>query len=757
MEFYGSCEIEIPPIEIFSLMKNNIYNSRRDKNIINKAYIVQRKTLITLMNKVSNKMNFKSKTFFLAVNYLDIVFSKQKNISYNYYILAAACLIIASKFSENVQLKPTFKRFIDFFNNEINNNIITKDDLFLYEIIICKILEYKLNYFTIYDFNHFFFGNGILKTEHLKEINNSVKLEDSQIKSILIKLYEKSKYYLNNIINNLICLKYNSLLISICIMEKSIDNVLVKEFKREDNFNIVDIKKKNKKYFWQIMKETYKIEDVETSEYYQYLKFDCEKYKIFEDNNLYNNNNNNKDIALNKSQNSFFLNKYFNKHSTKKPSPKSISKNKEQNKENDEESKYKKFKKKNTTFLYKKVNIACFENKKNNKDNNRSILLDEHSPDNKLNEQNSKNLVISRSNEKIEKENTNNKITLYELYKNKKKHDRNSFSTYKDNYNLKKSSTTSSSKLKSFIINKIKPKEDNNIKRIDSLDSDTNSFDERKEINGSLIKEKNINITKPYKKKIIYNHEKNQNKNNNTNNNININININNRILYEEISKSKYRGGSSKKVIISKYIDNNNLLDTQGRNMKYKSKSKIFGNFAKYNFESSPIYIRNISKSKFNVSFKKEPNKDKSFNNTHLNQIYKKDKENNKKLSYKINKLNNINYEEMKNPCLTSRNSFQYPKHDIKFTDSFVNIRMNYFNNGVNGKTINIIPKQDKENNIKYPDNLAAANYIKTKEKGNINNIGRPNSNILNKSFNQFQNNINNNFNINFNYINENI
>ena len=90
---------------------------------------------------------------------------------------------------------------------------------------------------------------------------------------------------------------------------------------------------------------------------------------------------------------------------------------------------------------------------------------------------------LNKKMEKIEKENINNKITLYELYKNKKKHDRNSFSTYKDNYNLKKSSTTSSSKLKSFIINKIKPKEDNNIKRIDSLDSDTNSFDERKEIN----------------------------------------------------------------------------------------------------------------------------------------------------------------------------------------------------------------------------------------------------------------------------------
>ena len=35
-------------------------------------------------------------------------------------------------------------------------------------------------------------------------------------------------------------------------MEKSIDYVLIKEFNREDSFNIDFIKQKNKKYFWEI-------------------------------------------------------------------------------------------------------------------------------------------------------------------------------------------------------------------------------------------------------------------------------------------------------------------------------------------------------------------------------------------------------------------------------------------------------------------------------------------------------------------------
>ena len=190
MEFSNLKEIELPPNEIFSLMKTNIYNYHRDKNNIDKTYIIQRKSLIDLISKISTRMNFKSRTFYQAVNYLDIIFSEQKNINYNYNLLAAACLITSSKFCENVPLKPTFNRFIDIVNEEINNNEskVTKDDLFLYEIIICKILNYKLNYFTIYDFDFFFIGNGILKFEHLKEINNSIKLDKTFKRSILIKI-----------------------------------------------------------------------------------------------------------------------------------------------------------------------------------------------------------------------------------------------------------------------------------------------------------------------------------------------------------------------------------------------------------------------------------------------------------------------------------------------------------------------------------------------------------------------------------------
>ena len=748
MEFSNSKKIELPQNEIFSLMKTNIYKYHRDKNSINinKSYILQRKSLIDLIHKISTRMNYKSRTFYLAVNYLDIIFNKQKDIKYNYNLLAAACLIISSKFCENVPLKPTFKHFINLYNEEINNSELqgTKEDLFLYEIFVCKSLDYKLNYFTIYDFNFFFFGNGILKFEHLKEINNSIKIDNAFKRNILIKIYERSKLYLNNIINNLICMKYNSLLISICIMEKSIDYVLIKEFNREDSFNIDFIKQKNKKYFWEIMKEFYNIE-CESSQDYQYLKLDCEKYKIFEEKN-YNKYNNNT-IDLNKSQNLLFSNNFVNKLYKKVNSSKSKSKNKTEKIAKNGAFKTKKFIKQNTnnTFLYKKVNISCYENIKDLNEDKK-----EHQRKESINNQ----LVSNKP---------NSKRTVYEFYQNNNNnHHRNAKSILKNNYYLKKSST-SFSPFKNFVNKNI-----TNIKKIESPDSNSNSFDERKEINDLLINNKNINLKKPYKKKIIYNHEmipnkniNHKNNNNNTNNNININININNRILYEDITNSNFRNKSSKKIIISKYNkEDNSSNNIKGRNFKYKSKAKINTSKFGLNLGSSPIYKRNISRSKYNISFKKDQIKDKSYNQINLNSFCEKENENNKKINNKVSKLyiNNINYNDIQNSSLTSRNSLLFPNHNIKLSDSFVNIQMNYFNNDLDNKNFSTITsKKNKDNKLNFIQNYESLNYNQYNTNDNSKPAITSKSNLSNNNYNNCQNNINNNFNINFNYINENI
>ena len=386
MEVINLCQMEISFIEILSKMKDNIYNHYKEKSIINidKSYIIQRKSLISLIRKISNKMSFKSQTFFLAINYLDVIFSKNKNIFYNCNLLAVGCLIIASKFCENVPLKPIFYNFVILYNNEISdeNKKITKDDLFKYEIIICKLLNYKLNYFTIYDFNFFFFGNGIIKKAQLKDNNYDIsrfykeikKAEtndngSSPIKRLLIKIYERSRHYLDIIIENLICLKFNSLLISICIMEKSIDYTLINYYNLNNNdasFDIEKIRLNNKLYFQNIMKEYYNI-DLEQLPKYQDLKIECENYKLFED--IY-------DIKYNKIINYSKLRN--NKTTENDSSSKNINIKKDISFEHSPYIKKKEIKEKDKlNLLYRKANIQILSKKNNN---NMSIIRKKKSP-----------------------------------------------------------------------------------------------------------------------------------------------------------------------------------------------------------------------------------------------------------------------------------------------------------------------------------------------------------------------------------------
>ena len=98
------------------------------------------------------------------------------------------------------------------------------------------------------------------------------------------KIYRKSRYYLDIIVNKTkLCFKYNSLLISIYIMKKSVNEILAIEHK----INSCEIKireefkKKNSNFFREIMFEFYEIE-YESNEEYQKLINDEEILEIFE-------------------------------------------------------------------------------------------------------------------------------------------------------------------------------------------------------------------------------------------------------------------------------------------------------------------------------------------------------------------------------------------------------------------------------------------------------------------------------------------
>ena len=285
---------EIPPKEIFESMKTNIFDNFTHFSLlsINKDYINSRKTLFNLLHKITMKMGFKSQTFFLCSHFLDIIFTKKKRIHLNLNILGLSCLCLAAKYCENDPMVPHLQYFIKIFNS-INGykSAILMSELKKGEVTVLKILNYKLNYYTIYDFNSFLFGHGILKIEQLKDIENKNKklyrssrkkfvvnnTNSLMIKNILEKIYKKSRYYLDIIVKTTkICFKYNPLFISIYIMKKSVEEILANERKINtcEKKEKEEFYEKNNQCFKQIMYDFYKINYEENEQYKRILDDD---------------------------------------------------------------------------------------------------------------------------------------------------------------------------------------------------------------------------------------------------------------------------------------------------------------------------------------------------------------------------------------------------------------------------------------------------------------------------------------------------
>ena len=311
MEKFYSNILEINPQEIFIQMKKDIYNYYPiiSKLNINQEYIKVREEIINLIQKMYKKMRFKSRTFFLSIYYLDIIFDSNKKTKLeNIHLLGLSCFIVASKYCENDPDVPPIGNFLDIYNkyNTNNSKIINLEELFNMEVKVLKYLNYKLQYVTIYEFNLFFFNHGIIKKQQVKDIiNNNVCLNNNKnnksdissdeddenlitnskyIKKILEKIYKKSRYYLNMIIiNDKIVFKYNVLLLSIFIMKKSIEEVILNEykFKNKDYYlNKRQILKKTDIYFKEVMNDFYKM-DYESNEKYQELIKDKNILSVF--------------------------------------------------------------------------------------------------------------------------------------------------------------------------------------------------------------------------------------------------------------------------------------------------------------------------------------------------------------------------------------------------------------------------------------------------------------------------------------------
>ena len=221
---------ELPPRNILSKMiKANLDDSFPDNiaqkkidftNERNKLYFSRRKELKNLMKSINSHLDNNSQSYFLTLYYMDLIFTNPnlERVFYshfntwtnyttyndiqmnNYVLLSLACLVVASKFNENDPHIPTMSSFIRLlYEYSKKKYIYNLESLFLAELVVVKLLKYKLNYYTIYHHLIFFFTHGIVFKKTIAKSALSKKYSETKI---LEKIYILSRELLDVIINS---------------------------------------------------------------------------------------------------------------------------------------------------------------------------------------------------------------------------------------------------------------------------------------------------------------------------------------------------------------------------------------------------------------------------------------------------------------------------------------------------------------------------------------------------------------------------
>jgi len=252
----------------------------------------------------------------------------------------------------------------------------------------------------------------------------------------------------------------------------------------------------------------------------------------------------------------------------------------------------------------------------------------------------------------------------------------------------------------------------------------------------------------------------------------NSNINVSNhKVIYEGLNKNK-EGNKKiiKKLLISKYLNNSNIL--RGRSLVNKTRGQNNGSKMdkSYNFDSSPVFERNNSNYRaYHFNKRNIPVNDMSnisITNNNSNSNFQEIENKSLKNYYNKNKSPFQNYKSYKinskyilyNSSLTSRNSLQFNKNNNnnKLTDSFMNMQMNYLKNDINQIDKNNISTSIYDyNNYNKAKDYSLSNGLQDYQNYNQNNNSMYETNYLenykNKKIIKFKKNDMINTNINNN------
>ena len=252
-----------------------------------KIYFSRRKYLKNLIKVIHSKLSVNSRAYFLSLFLMDIIFLSEylekqffehfpmkalfittKDIQINNYVLLSlVCLMISYKFNGNKSLfysTNNLPKIINFITE--GNYGFTERDLIVGEACVIKILKYKLNFYTVYDYLVFFFTHGIVFQNYLK---NKTGLGYVSDKIILEKIYIESRELIDYITDNeeyfeLYNGKYNYIIV--CqILQWATEKILNIKIKTSENvFKIlynINITYQQKQKFIEIINKRNKIDN----------------------------------------------------------------------------------------------------------------------------------------------------------------------------------------------------------------------------------------------------------------------------------------------------------------------------------------------------------------------------------------------------------------------------------------------------------------------------------------------------------------
>lgn len=204
------CYKETETLEILcQMIKKENEHKYSESNILSEEVANKRIRAIDFMKNLVIKMNFKTKTFFLCVKYLDkIILSKTIDLNHIFsesFLLAI--VVIGSKYIENDPMAPRLDLFCSFVNSyRVNSETIKRSEV---EVVNC--LKYNLNFSTLYDYIEVLNFNGMVFINDFIELGkeHSLLISDFTKEEIREKISKNLLFIAKSTLTTLIKGKIN--------------------------------------------------------------------------------------------------------------------------------------------------------------------------------------------------------------------------------------------------------------------------------------------------------------------------------------------------------------------------------------------------------------------------------------------------------------------------------------------------------------------------------------------------------------------